>query len=289
MALHAISFQDALLIACLVTVGFLLRAQRWLYYTSLLGWNISVLQRFTAFIASFAFTATPGKAGELVKAFLLRGHNEVSLTEGASILLIERLGDLLAVVVLACGSLVLFGDLRVYIMVGISLVAAAFFVTANRTFSYAILNYLTNIPPLNQLALKLIKALDGGRLLLRPLPLLIGGGLALAGWTCEATAFHVVISELNIRTSYLASLSIYGVSTLAGALAMLPGGLGGVETVMALLLRRLGAAASTAAVAVIIFRVLTLWLFTLLGLIFMVGWMIFLSKRRKTAGAGGAR
>jgi uncharacterized protein (TIRG00374 family) len=288
-ALHAISFQDALLMVGMVTTGFLLRAQRWLYYTSVLGWKISTLQRFTAFIASFAFTATPGKAGELVKVFLLRGRNDVSLAEGASILLIERLGDLLAVVLLACGCLVLFVDLRLYIVVGIALVGGVFIATAHGSLSNSVVAYLTATPRLHKIGLKLIKTLDTGRQLLRPVPLAIGISLAVMAWTCEATAFHVLISKLDIQSSYLVSLSIYGVSTLAGALAMLPGGLGGVETVMALLLKRIGATASTAAIAIIIFRVLTLWLFTLLGLAFMLGWMPFLSKRREAARAGGAQ
>ena len=286
-AMHAISLQDVLLTLCLVSAGFLLRAQRWLYYTSLLGWKISTLQRFTAFIASFAFTATPGKAGELVKVFLLRDHDEVSLAEGASILLIERLGDLLAVVLLACGGLVLFTDLRVYIVVGIALVGGVFIVTVHRNLSNAVLAYVMTIPRLRPIGLKLLKALDAGRQLLHPGPFAIGIGLAIVAWSCEAAAFHVLISDLGIRSSHFVSFSIYGVSTLAGALAMLPGGLGGVEGVMALLLSRLGATASTAAIAVIIFRVLTLWLFTLLGLAFMLGWIPFLSRREtvRTAGA----
>lgn len=289
MALHAISVHDTLLAVSLVVVGFLLRAQRWLYYTSVLGWRISVLQRLTAFVASFAFTATPGKAGELVKVFLLRGRNDVSLAEGASILLIERLGDLLAVVLLACGGLILFTDLRVYIIVGIALVGCAFFATAHRELSNAVVSHLTAIPRLRSIGLKLVKALDTGRQLLRPLPFAIGIGLALLAWSCEASAFYVVIAKLGIPASYVIALSIYGVSTLAGALAMLPGGLGGVEAVMTLLLTRLGAAAATAAIAVIIFRVLTLWMFTVLGLAFTLGWLPFLSKRGAgTPAAAGA-
>jgi uncharacterized protein (TIRG00374 family) len=286
-AMHAISFQDVLLTLALVSAGFLLRAQRWLYYTSLLGWKISTLQRLAAFIASFAFTATPGKVGELVKVFLLREHDEVSLTQGASILLIERLGDLLAVVLLACGSLVLFTDLRVYLAAGIAMVGGVFIVTVHRNLSNAVLACLMTIPRLRPIGLKILKALDSARQLLRPVPFAIGIGLAIIAWSCEAAAFHVLISDLGVRSSYLVSFSIYGVSTLAGALAMLPGGLGGVESVMALLLTRLGATAPTAAVAVIIFRVLTLWLFTLLGLAFMLGWIPFLSRREtvRTVGA----
>jgi uncharacterized protein (TIRG00374 family) len=62
---------------------------------------------------------------------------------------------------------------------------------------------------------------------------------------------------------------------------MLPGGLGGVEAVMAFLLTRLATPMSVATVAVVIFRLCTLWLFSLIGVIFMFAWMIFFSKRRR--------
>ena len=59
---------------------------------------------------------------------------------------------------------------------------------------------------------------------------------------------------------------------------MLPGGVGGVEVVMAVLLTQLGAPAATAAVAVVIFRFSTIWLFTLIGVLFMGGWLVSLSR-----------
>jgi len=79
----------------LVLVGFLLRAGRWNYYMRAVGWNVPFFAGFSAFVASFALTATPGKAGELVKAALLRErYGKVSLSQGAGILFVERLGDL---------------------------------------------------------------------------------------------------------------------------------------------------------------------------------------------------
>ena len=61
---------------------------------------------------------------------------------------------------------------------------------------------------------------------------------------------------------------------------MLPGGLGGMEAVMAFLLTRLGAPISAATVAVVIFRLCTLWLFSLIGAVCMSAWMIFVARHR---------
>jgi uncharacterized protein (TIRG00374 family) len=128
-------------------------------------------------------------------------------------------------------------------------------------------------------ALKLFRALDAVRQLLRPLPVLIGGVLGVAAWSCEALVFQLLIGHLGIHTPLLISFSIFSLSTLAGALSMLPGGIGGVEVAMALLLTRVGAQASVAAVAVLIFRLCTLWLFSPIGFAFLFGWIILLSQR----------
>jgi len=55
-------------------------------------WRHSLL----AFLASFVFTATPGKAGEVIKSVLLRTRYDVPLPMAWGVLLVERLGDLLA-------------------------------------------------------------------------------------------------------------------------------------------------------------------------------------------------
>jgi uncharacterized membrane protein YbhN (UPF0104 family) len=269
VALNAVSPRDVLIVIGLVAIGFLLRGCRWHYYVRLLGWDVPLAPSLTAFVASFGLTATPGKAGELVKAGLLRARHGVSLAQGAGILLIERLGDLLALIVIALGGLTLIASFGV--------VGATALIASNPTIVCAIIMRISAVPWLRTVALKLLRALAAARQLLRPLPVLIGGALGLAAWSCEALAFHFLIGHLGIHSPLLISFSIFSLSTLAGALSMLPGGIGGVEVVMALLLTRLGAQASVAAVAVLIFRLCTLWLFSVIGFAFLFGWIILLS------------
>src|SRR5580658_848205 len=277
LALTAISLGDILIIVGLVSIGFLLRAGRWHYYIRVLQWEVPLLHSISAFVASIAFTATPAKSGELAKAVLLRSQHKISLAEGAGVLLIERLGDLFAVIVLAVGGLTLFVDLSSYVLVSVILLGVVVFLVAE---SRVLLARAQAIPKLHAPALRLINMLDAVRLLMRPIPLVIGGSVALAAWSCEAVAFYYLVGRLGIHSSPLISFSIYGLSTLAGALSMLPGGLGSFEAVMAFLLTRLAAPTSAATVAIVIFRLCTLWLFSLIGAIFMLGWFIFFTRRR---------
>jgi uncharacterized membrane protein YbhN (UPF0104 family) len=279
VALNSISLHDLVVIVSLVSIGVLLRAGRWHCYIHLLHWNVPLMQSISAFVASFALTATPAKSGELAKVVLLRGQYRISLAQGAGVLLIERLGDLFAVIVLAIGGLALFVDLSGYVLASFAVFGVVVLAVVK---CRAVLARVQAVPQLRNIALKLAGVLDAVALLMRPVPLLAGGGIALAAWSCEALAFHYLLGRLGIQSSLLVSFSIYGLSTLAGALSMLPGGLGSVEAVMTFLLTRLAVPTSTAAVAVVIFRLCTLWLFSLIGAACMAAWMIVFAKQRNS-------
>ena len=69
-------------------------------------------------------------------------------------------------------------------------------------------------------------------------------------------------------SSALACVFIYAISTIAGAISMLPGGLGSTELGMSLLLRKLvGASVGQATAATFLIRIITLWFAVVLGAI----------------------
>lgn len=264
----------------LVLLGLLLRAVRWHYYVRRLRWEVPWCQSIVAFLASFAFTATPGKAGEVVKSVLLRTRYNVPLADGVGVLLVERLGDLLAVLLLAASGLTLLADGLVYLLIAAMLVVATTVVVGNRRIYGPIISQVARIPKLSGVADKTICLLNAGRALLHPAPFLVGMGLAMIAWSCEGLAFHLLIGGFGSKPQILTSCSIYGAATLAGALSALPGGIGGFEVVMVLLLSRLGMLVAEAMMPVVVFRLCTLWLGSLIGLVFMLGWLFWMGQGR---------
>jgi hypothetical protein len=69
------------LVIGLVAMGVCLRAVRFYYYGRRLGWKVPPWPSFVVFVASFSLTATPGKAGELLKSALLRTRYGTSVSE----------------------------------------------------------------------------------------------------------------------------------------------------------------------------------------------------------------
>lgn len=262
-------------VLCLVFCGWGLRSLRWWYYVRYLQWEVPAGAAFLVFFASFAFTATPNKAGEVIKSVLLRTRYAIPLADSIAVLMVERLGDLLAVLVLAAGGLSLITDGWVYFLIAALLLGSVMAVVSSRKIYCPILGKMGRIRQLSGMAEKLLHLLDTGRTLLRPAPLLVGFGIALMAWSCEGWAFDFLIRAFGVSTGPIVSCSIFGIATLAGALSALPGGVGSFEVVMVLLLSRVGLSMSAATLPVVLFRFSTLWLTSVLGLLLLLAWLVF--------------
>jgi uncharacterized protein (TIRG00374 family) len=269
------------LVIGLVFLGVGLRAARWHYFIRHLGWIVPLWPSLVAFVASFALTATPGKAGEVVKAALLRERYGIPVAQSAGVLVIERQTDLIAVLILAVGGAIAFSALHAYAIVAAVLMGIGFVVLAAHGFHDWVLDWLPRTAWLNALTARLRELLRTIRALLRPTPLAIGVGLALLSWSAEAGAMAVLANALlatPVEVSLWMACAIFGLATLAGALSMLPGGVGGFEAATVWIFVQLGATAANSAVVAMIFRLCTLWLMSVIGLAFMLTWLLLGSR-----------
>ncbi len=256
----------------LVFFGLLLRALRWEYYNRHLNWGVPAYPNLIVFLASFAFTATPGKAGEVIKSFLLKSRYNVSITESASVLMMERLQDLLAVLMLAAGGLSMLAYAQWYFLLCTLVVLGVAIFIASETVHGAVLRLLERFERLKPVTEKLHNFFRVGRALFQFKPFAIGLLIALLAWLCEAYALHVIFQGLGVNLPLLTAFFVYGMATVIGALSMLPGGLGGFEASMLFLLKTLQVTNAVAVASTVLIRFCTLWTASLLGMIFLSLW-----------------
>jgi uncharacterized membrane protein YbhN (UPF0104 family) len=259
-AARRLGASGALIALSLALANYALRFGRWQLYLTRLGFPVPLRPSLRAYLASFAFTASPGKLGEAVRSVYLKPYG-VPYPASLSALLIERLVDLAAVLLFAALGVLHFGRyaplvaLPVGATLGVLLLfqsdrfrrwlrARRFFARAQGTVS----------------ALEAAAALCSGRLLV------LGALLSLMGWGLEALAFHVILLLLGLELPLTASFGIYGLAVAVGALSLLPGGLGGTEATMIVLLTLNGVGAADAGAATLLLRLTTLWFAVLLGL-----------------------
>jgi uncharacterized membrane protein YbhN (UPF0104 family) len=302
--------------ACgLVLAGLALRALRWHLYTRVLGLGVPAGPSVLAFLAGFAFTATPGKVGEVVKSFLLKRRFGVPVSRTAASLVVERVTDLLAMLMLAViglaggalsstadagastapasGDAGLSGGSVWLLGASAVILALALVLLMSPALQRLVLAPLQRVPGLRRIALALPSLLESSGRLLTPLPLVAGLALALGGWSCEALALDRILGALDAAVPLPAAFFAFASSSLLGVLSMLPGGLGGFEATMVVFLRRLAVDASTAVAATLLFRLATLWLVSVLGLLVLGGWVLAYGRGERplddrAAAAGGS-
>ena len=252
------------LILSLSLFNYGVRFGRWQYYLTRLGYKVPLGPSLHYYLASFAFTITPGKLGEGVRSFYLRPYG-VPFSASFSALFVERLFDLTATLMLATLGVVYFGRYLPLVLIPVAGIVVLLLLLNSAAFR----SWFRNLG-VKRLE-GVLDALDAAATLSRGRLLLTGLGLSLLGWGAEATAFYVIVTRLGLELPLVATYGIYGLAISIGALSFLPGGLGGTEATMILLLGVTGASVADAGAATILLRLATLWFAVVIGVIATLG------------------
>jgi len=96
--------------------------------------------------------------------------------------------------------------------------------------------------------------------LLRLKPFILTVLISMVAWFMECLAFYLTFQGLSVEAGLFESTFIYAISSIAGALTMLPGGLGVTDASLAGLSSHLMMLdKSTTVAATLIIRTVTLW------------------------------
>lgn len=245
-------------------VNYGLRFLRWQAYLHALEHPLPWAASLRIYLAGFALTTTPGKAGEALRSLLLKPLG-VSYPASLGAFFSERLSDLAAIVLLALVGLTLYPPARPVVAVGAALLLVALALVAQGRWLGTLLARALGNNRLGELAGHAGEALEAARRCHRPMLLTAATALSLLAWAAEAWAFHLILDWMGLSVSLQFATFVYSVAVLAGALSFLPGGLGATEAVMAALLIWRGVPAAEAAAATVLIRVTTLWFAVGLG------------------------
>lgn len=227
------------------------------------GWRAGLL----AYLAGFAFTASPGKAGELlrIRYFSRLGvPAQVTLTT----FIYERALDLLMITALSLGAAHLIPLFGVLATVVLCLVLALCLVACVPPLQRAAIALIDRLPgqPVRRLARFLVAGTTSLRPLLRPGLTAASIACGLAAWLLTSAAFTWLCYALGIVLPWQYALAIYPLAMLIGALSFVPGGVGTTEAAIVLMLAASGADLDTALAAAIGIRLASLWLAVAVGM-----------------------
>lgn len=279
-ALGSFAWSAAWLALGLAAANYAVRFMRWQYYLRVLGLSVPAGESGLVFLAGFSLTVTPGKLGEVIKAFLLRESRGIPAVKTAPIVVAERFTDLMGLLLLAAVGTFTFEVGRRFLAVGVGVVVAGLVAVSIDPVAHRILRVTRRVPGLRALAPKLEEFYRTTADLLRPAPLSAAVALSALAWFFECVAFFVVVRGFaGAALGMQVAIFIYAAMTIAGALSFLPGGLGVTEAGMLALLASLGSGTErgVAAAATFVTRICTLWFAVALGL----GALALLARRRR--------
>lgn len=251
-------------VVALSLVSYLLRFSRWHHFIVALGYKVPILRNLEIYLAAFALTLTPGKAGETIRSVYLHPYG-VSYPHSIGAFVSERLLDLVAVGALASMAVSMFPEQRLWMFAAIACIVIVTLLLRSRLLSLigrraagsSVVGHAANL-------VASVRFLLSGRRVALAAP------LSLMAWMAQGVSLYLIVHALGYELTASTVIAIYCLSILAGAASFIPGGLGATEAAIVLLLSAAGVGQTDAITASLVSRSLTLWLAVGIGVVAMI-------------------
>ncbi|HKX45866.1 MAG TPA: lysylphosphatidylglycerol synthase transmembrane domain-containing protein, partial [Planctomycetota bacterium] len=221
--------------------NYALRFLKWERYRALLGVAMPRATSWRIYLAGFSMGVTPGKLGEVLKAWLIRRVNGAPIHRTAPMVVAERFTDLLGYLLLiAAGGIATYPEYQLVFWSTIALCAFAVALAGSRRFAWVVSRIVANTPYFWRVAGKVEGSFESVRVLLSPRELIGPTLLSSVSWGCECLAFWLIANAIaETEVSLRFAVFAYAFSAVAGAvLIVFPGGLVVTEGLLGTLLRR---------------------------------------------------
>ncbi|MCH8893273.1 MAG: flippase-like domain-containing protein, partial [Chloroflexi bacterium] len=237
----------------LASANFLLRFLRWAFYLKVLKIDAPAGISALVFLSGLAMSITPGKAGELVKCYLLNSRTGAPVSRSAPVVVMERLTDVISVIILGLTGFALL-PMPVVVVLAVALVVsvAGLLFAVSRQASR-----LAGLPILSRWSELLRDSQEGFKELAAPRVMAAGVAMGVVAWFAEGLALWLILKGIGSDIPLVRALPIYAAATLVGAVTALPGGLVGTEGSMLALLQQSGLPMSVASAGTVLVRLVT--------------------------------
>ncbi len=254
----------------IVLTGYLLRYIRWRILIKKLKINSPLKDDLRIWMSSYAFTATPGKAGEAIRSFLLKKEFNISYPLSLTALFYERFTDGVAVLIILLINSHSIGDINLPLKIEhlfIVLIIASLIIFSMRRYFFNLLVKISILFPKN-----IINSITKNKTLLIKLfdykIFIVSTFLATISWSLEGYTLFLILNKISLKKiSFGISLISHSLSGFLGAISMIPGGIGSSEISNITLLSINGIPTDLAVIATLIIRLMTLWFATFLGVL----------------------
>jgi uncharacterized protein (TIRG00374 family) len=264
------------LILCLTILDDVLRFFKWHYFLRKVGVKISNGESAGIFFSGLAMTLTPGKAGEVIKSYLVKRRAGVDVSRTLPVVVVERLTDLIAVTLLAAVGTIYFRHGIMAMAVMLLLICTFVLVVQRKNLAVWIIDMLGGLPFVHRYKKSIQQFYESSCELLKAHRLAFAIAISMVAWGSECLGLYIVYHGLGYPQSFLLSSFVFSFSSVTGAISTLPGGLGVAEASMTGIMAAAGIERGVAVSAMLLIRFCTLWFGFFVGfVVLMVTWKRF--------------
>jgi uncharacterized protein (TIRG00374 family) len=253
------------LIIILTIFNYVLRFYKWDYYLSVLGISVSKADSAIVFFSGLTMSVTPGKMGEVLKSYLLKQTDNISISRTAPIIFAERLSDVVGLIILSSFGAVLFNNGAIVLISILFFISIVLLIIQSRSFSLYLIGVGEKLPVISKYAHHLYGSYESAFKLLEFRPLFIAITISVVSWFFECLAMWYVLKGFGIESSIIFATFAFAFSSMAGAVSMLPGGLGVAEGSIVGILQTADVPRAIAVGSALLIRFCTLWFGVLVG------------------------
>lgn len=230
-------FEGLPMLISLSFLSYFARYLRWFWLLNRGGHRFNFFYGFLAYLSGFAFTATPGKLGELVRIRYFSVFS-VPTWRTFSAFLYERAFDLLVVLLISSFFLMssegfIFALFFVFLVFFSLFLAFCFSGKIKRIAAFFRRHRYFNLA---RFFVLLVNGLSGCRIWLNFLDVFIVVSIGFFAWGVTALTFVLLLQGVEVSIDFFSALGIYPLAMLVGAASMLPGGVGTTEASIIMLL-----------------------------------------------------
>jgi len=251
------------LLLFITTLNYLVRGYRFSYLLKKIKIHLQFKEALAIFLSGLSMTITPGKSGEIIKAYLVKKKTGNRFSEMVPLLIIERLTDGVAMILLGLGGIYFFKNSLIFF--GLSSLSVLFFILLIK-LKKQIINFIKHF----EKKFHHLKLLDfflvffkNSQKLLTSLTFIKAVLIGMVAWFFEGLVLYLIISQF-MATGFIhgiaLSLFIFSFSSIAGFFTFIPGGIGVAEgSITYFLTFFLKLNLPQAIFITLIFRFVTLW------------------------------
>ena len=251
----------------LVTLSYVGRFFRWVYYLKVLKVSVPTGMNAAIFASGLSMAISPGKLGEVLKSVFIRRSSGAPIARTAPAVVAERATD--------GTGMVIWGFLGAFalalppwtMLMFLAVASFGIAVLRSKRLSLAVERVMAKLPLLHRFAPHLSDFHGASNTLLAAGPLLVGTVISFLSWGLECTGVYLCAVGLGVDRPFLLIVFVFATSSLLGVVSMLPGGIGAVEAgLYGQFVAVANLSTGVAGALTLIIRLATLWFATLLGI-----------------------